>query len=238
MLPVYARAKVCDCRGESASKRNGISFVRNRVGADDLECLSGKYVPDVAIKQRVNHHAAGGREAGELKTARGRNQRLARRSDIVENDRSTSRVGGYVWQRDADFAVSRPGLGQDKVRRVDQSGDAFDPLLALDVGSNHDWVRDIGFDPARDRGGGMNDPRGNGIDRAQRCIAVQVWIHRDQPVEAVRQQSGKSSRGDRLAWLEAPILTHISDGMARLSGFANEHNRMTERPVTSVTKRR
>jgi hypothetical protein len=105
MLPVYARAKVCDCRGESASKRNGISFVRNRVGADDLECLSGKYVPDVAIKQRVNHHAAGGREAGELKTARGRNQRLARRSDIVENDRSTSRVGGYVWQRDADFAV-------------------------------------------------------------------------------------------------------------------------------------
>ena len=133
------------------------------VRADNAHWKLAENLGGASVKQGMNNDTVTGLKASARETARGCDQRLARRSDVVNQHRISPGVGRDVGEDDSHVPVARPGLAQHEMRGTGQFGDFPNPLFAFDIGADDDRIFDIGLDPVRGRRGGVDDPRGNRI---------------------------------------------------------------------------
>lgn len=101
------------------------------------------------------------------------------------------------------------GLAQHGMWDTDARRDRTGPLLALLVGTNDQGLVDLLCDPIGQQWRGVQGRGGNGVDRRERWMAVQMGVYREQLVERRRDQACEGPRRHAFPIMKSLVLPHV-----------------------------
>ena len=113
--------------------------------------------------------------------------------------------------RESDISIAPAVLAEHGPAAARLRRNLLDPLRAFIVRTENGWRRDMLSDPASYEAARMHHSCRDAVDVRKCMNAVQVWVHRHEPVELAANQIREDPRRKGFSGMECSILTQVGE---------------------------